>query len=206
MKNLFYFIVFISLISCKKGKADFVLTGKITDQTFSQALTGATVKLYQVPVGTTQELLIETTTLGNDGMYSFTFPRDKMEKYIIKVFKTNYFEIEETVYFSSLSIDEDNVRDYGTTAKSWVKLTFFNSSPSPSDELQYIKQAGKEGCFECCGTSMNSLYGAVDTSIYCINDGNTEYSYFYEVIGTSNIGIKSTYTIPFDTTEIILNY
>lgn len=206
MRYALLILTFFILFACKKGQADFVLNGKITDSTFGQSHSGASVKLYQVPVGTTQEILVGSSILGSDGNYSFTFPRDKMEKYVLKVSKTNYFDIEETIYFSSLSIENENIRNYSTTAKSWVKLTFNNVNPLPSDELHFIKQSGKEDCDECCGTTENVLYGAVNLSIYCINDANTEYSYFYEVIGTSNIGIKSSYTIPFDTTEIILNY
>ncbi len=141
-----------------------------------------------------------------DGTYSFTFPRDKMEKYIITINKTNYFEILETVYFSDLTTKEDNIRNYSTKAKAWVKLVFFNSSPMPGDQLKYIKQAGKEGCAECCSDAEQLLNGPVNTSIYCINDGNTDYSYYYWVLGTGNQGLKSAYTTPFDTVEINLTY
>lgn len=207
MKHLLY-IAFLGLFlfSCKKGKADFVLKGIVTDQTFSQNLSGGTLKLYQVPVGSAQIQLIGTTTIGSDGSYSFTFPRDKMEKYIVKISKSNYFDIEQTVYFSELKIDEDNVRNYSTTAKSWAKLTFINDNPLPGDHLYYIKQDGKEGCDECCPDTEQHLYGAVNTSIYCINDGNTNYSYYYSVVGTLDQDIKSVLTVPFDTTEIILHY
>lgn len=192
--------------SCKKGKADFILSGKITDQTFNQNLIGADVKLYQVPVASTSLELIGSGTIGTDGTYSFKFPRDKMEKYVLKISKTGYFDIDKAVYFSELSIDDENVRNLSTTAKSWVKLTFLNSNPLPSDQLKYIKQLGKEGCEECCSDQEQNYMGALDTSIYCINDGNTMYSYMYWVIGTSNQGVKSITTTAFDTSEIILNY
>jgi hypothetical protein len=194
------------LSSCKKKKADFVLIGTITETTFNSPLSGATVKLYQVPVGSTTEILLGSVVLGSDGNYSFTFERDKMEKYILKIRKSGYFDLEETVFFSELSISEENVRNYSTTAKSWVKLTFHNLNALPSDQLVFIKQSGKEGCAECCPDTEYSFYGALDTSIYCINDGNTVYSYFYNVMGTADQGIKSATTVAFDTTEIILNY
>jgi hypothetical protein len=194
------------VFSCKKGNADFTITGTITDQTFVQNLAGAKVKLFQVPVASTSLNEIGSMTLGSDGKYSFTFPRDKMEKYVLKVTKSGYFDLEKTIFFSDLTIEEDNIRNYGTTAKSWVKLTFLNQNPSAGDHLQYIKQAGKEGCAECCTDTEQHLYGAVDTSIYCINDGNTIYSYLYWVIGTTDQGLKSVSTTAFDTTEIVLNY
>jgi len=200
-------ILFIIVFSaCKKGKGDFTLKGVITDTTFSQPHVGAVVKLYQVPVGTTQEVLIGTQTLGSDGAYSFTFPRDKMEKYVVKVTKNNYFSLNEIVYFSELTLEEDNTANFSTTAKAWTKLRFINSNPQPGDVLTYIKQEGKANCSECCTTSETIFYGALDTTIYCINDGNKVYSYFYSVSGTTNQGIKSVTTVVFDTTEILLNY
>ncbi len=207
MKKIIPFLFLALLFSCKKGKANFTLKGTITDITFNQNLSGATLKLYQVAVGTTQEDLIGTSTIGSDGSYSFSFPRDKMEKYILRITKPNYFNIEETVYFKDLTIENDNIRNYGTHAKAWVKLTFRNTlNPSVSDQFKFIKQLGKEGCAECCTTSEQYLYGIVDTSIYCINNGNDYYSYLYFKLNTSFSGSQETQTIAFDTTEIILNY
>jgi hypothetical protein len=205
--RLFVLIGFLCMLSsCKKKKADFVLIGTISETTFNSPLSGAVVKLYQVPVGSASEQLLGTKTLGSDGKYSFTFQRDKMEKYILRITKSGYFDLEKEVYFSELTITTDNVRNYSTTAKSWVKITFHNHTPLPSDHLTFIKQSGKEGCAECCPDSEYSFYGALDTSIYCINDGNTYYSYFYNVMGTTDQGINGVTTVAFDTTEIILNY
>ena len=205
--KIWIFLLIIGLgFACKKGKGNFTLKGVVTDTTFSTPLSGAVIKLYQVPAGTSQEILIETKTLGSDGAYSFTFPRDKMERYVIKVTKNNYFSLNETVYFSELTLEEDNVANFSTTAKSWAKLRFINSNPQPGDVLTYIKQEGKANCPECCTTSEVIFYGALDTTIYCINDGNTLYSYFYSVSGTTNQGIRNATTIAFDTTEILLNY
>lgn len=207
MKQMALFFLLLLVFSCKKGKADFTLKGTLTDLTFNQNLEGAKIKLYQVPIGSTQEDLIQTATIGSDGAYSFTFPRDKMQKYILRITKNNYFELEETVYFKDLSIENDNVRNYGTHAKGWVKLTFRNTlSPAAGDEFKFIKQLGKEGCAECCSDTEQFLYGIVDTSIYCINNGNDYYSYLYFKLNTSFSGSMETQTVAFDTTEIILNY
>lgn len=207
MNKLYLFLFLLIAVSCKKGKADFTLKGTITDITFNQNLSGASIKLFQVPIGSTNEELIQTSTIGSDGTYSFTFPRDKIEKYILRISKTNYFDLEETVLFKDLTIEEDNIRNYGTHAKAWVKLTFKNTiSPSSSDEFKFIKQQGKEGCSECCSDTEQFLYGIVDTSIYCINNGNDYYSYLYFKLNTTSSGSMETQTVAFDTTEIILNY
>lgn len=200
-------ICVLTLTACKKGKANFVVRGTITDNTFSQSLSGATIKLYETPIGTSELNLIGTTSTDSDGTYSFEFQRNKVDKYTLVLTKTLYFDINSTINFSELTVSEDNIRNYSTTAKSWVKLHFVNASPySVSDHLKFIKQNGKVSCPECCSSDEHHLYGIVDTSIYCINDGNTEYSYLYWVINTSNSGFRSVTTVAFDTTELLLTY
>lgn len=201
-------LVFLALlnVSCKKGAGNFTINGTITDSTFSGGLSGATLELYQVPVGTQSMLLVGSVTLDADGKYSFTFPRERMEKYILKVNKLNYFPIEETIYYSSLEIGKDNTRNYFTKAKSWVELRFVNSNPSAQDHFRYIKQLGLQGCAECCPSSQQDYFGALDTFIYCINNGNEIYSIYYLVFGTSNQGVKSVTTVPFDTSQLYLSY
>ena len=205
--KLFILIVTMSfmVLSCKKGKADFTLKGVITDLSFNSGLSGATIKLYEVEAGGGAINLIGTTNV-SDGNYSFTFPRNKVESYQLIVEKQNYFDFNETVYFADLTISEDNIRNFSITAKSWVNLHFVNTNPSPTDQLQYIRTQGKKDCEECCPTNNQMLTGAVDTNIYCINDGNTIYSYDYWVIGMGINGTKSITTIPFDTVELLLNY
>ena len=194
-------------MSCKKSVAIYTLTGTLTDQTFNQALIGATVDLYKVTPGSTYQKHMGTFNVGSDGKYLFSFPREKAEKYILKITKSNYFYLESEIYLSELSVDNDNVYNYTTTAKSWVKLTFKHPlNPTPGDQLKYIKQLGKEGCAECCADTEQFLDGIIDTSIYCINDGNQYYSYLYFKMGTTFSGIMETQTVAFDTTEIILNY
>src|SRR6187455_2507538 len=99
MRYLYFFCFGLFLLSCKKGDLEFVLKGNLTDQTFGQNLSGATVELYQVPVGTTSEKYLCKVTVASDGNYSFTFLREKMEKYILKIEKTGYFSQENIVYF-----------------------------------------------------------------------------------------------------------
>ncbi|MFO0495604.1 MAG: carboxypeptidase-like regulatory domain-containing protein [Flavobacteriia bacterium] len=204
--HLLLFSSFILFLSCKKKNADFVIKGLVSDATFSQPLSNATVKLYQIPVGSTEEVLIASSKTDAQGNYTFSFPREKMEKYRLLISKSNYFLIDEIIYFSELSLESDYIENCSTTAMSWAKLTFHNLNPQAVDHLQYIKQSGKNGCMECCPTSYQDYYGSLDTSIYCINDGNTDYSYLYWVLGTSDQGSRTVFTTAFDTSEVILNY
>jgi hypothetical protein len=194
------------LNGCKKGKSDVTILGVITDSSFNAPLSGASVSLYEIVAGGGVSSLIGQATLGSDGSYSFTFPRNIAEGYELFVEKNNYFSINETIAFSNLTIEEDNILNFSTTALSWAKLRFFNLSPQSGDILRYIRNEGKSDCLECCTGGEHFLYGAVDTTIYCANDGNTIYSYQYYDYATGTQGVRSTTTTAFDTTEILLNY
>ncbi|NBX38039.1 MAG: carboxypeptidase regulatory-like domain-containing protein [Flavobacteriia bacterium] len=207
MKNSFYFLVLLILLtSCKKGAGSFTLEGQITDDSFGTALAGATVQLHRIYSGTNQSSLEGTFLTGNDGKYHFTFPRTRTEKYILKVFKPQYFDQSITINYSQLQLNQPNLADVHTTAKSWIRLRIVNTNPNVSDQMQFIRQLGKSGCDACCIGGMQHFYGAVDTSIYCINDGNFPYSIEYAVYNTSNTGILSEITLPFDTTTLYLTY
>ncbi len=204
MRNLFILLVIsLSVLSsCKKGKADFVLRGVITDATFNTGLSSGKVYLYEVEAGGSDINFLGSQTIGSDGSYAFTFPRNAAESYILQIEKDNYYSKEYILPFSTLTIEEDNVRNYSTTAKSWVGLHF--STPGTSSLLKYTRQQGKSGCDECCPEGEQIISGAVDTIIYCPNDGNTVYAYNY--IANSFFGVKQTTTVAFDTTILTLNY
>ncbi|MBM3186683.1 MAG: hypothetical protein FJZ67_10315 [Bacteroidetes bacterium] len=203
---LLIFLLAVSTFGCKKGAGTFTIKGIITDETFNTGLSGATIELYKVPVASNNEILVESKTLGNDGAYEFTFPREQIEKYIIRVNKNLHFPIESMIYYSSLEVGNDNIRNYVTAAKAWVEIRLINNSPNASDHLIYTKQQGLDGCLECCPITEQNFYGAIDTSIYCINKGNTTYSILYQVYGTNNTALKEAITVPFDTTQIYLAY
>jgi hypothetical protein len=196
----------VSSSSCSRGVATFSLSGTITDATFSQGHSGAVLKLSKVMITTGEEILMETKTLGSDGKYEFKFPREKVEKYIIRVTKPLYFDIEQDVQFSSLSVSSDNVRNYTTKAKSWVELRFVNTSVLPTDHFRFIKFQGLENCTECCTADQVDLYADAYYSRTCINEALSTYSIYYQVIGTTNQNVVEVVTQPFDTTLLLVNY
>ena len=209
MRNILYLLIVLFLLTnCKKkGKSDFVLRGTITDTSFGIPLNGAVIKLYETAPGSNQENLIGSTSTNSVGEYSFTFPRNSAISYRVNCIKSNYFPLDKNINFSDLTIESDNIKNYTTTAMSWVKLHFVNVAPSfSSDEIRFQRTVGKSNCESCCPSGETSIFGIVDTSIYCINDGNTSYSYSYTIAGTSIIGDKTAVTTAFDTTEILLNY
>jgi hypothetical protein len=206
IRSLVYFSLLFTLFAgCKKGRADFTLRGVIMDDTFGGGLSGGVINLYEVEAGGFSTTLIGTAQL-TDGNYSFTFPRNKAESYTVEVIKDNYFTLNESVNFSDLTIESDNYRDYRVPAKSWVRLRFINDNPQPTDVLKYIKIDGKQDCPECCPKTEQFLNGAIDTTIVCINNANTIYSYNYWVLNTVISGNRSVLTLPFDTVDLVLNY
>lgn len=206
MKYVYAFLfASIALSSCKKKDITYVVEGVITDNSYSQPLAGATVDLYEVPLGSSNPTtVVSSATTGSDGKYHFEFKREKIEKYVVVITKNNYFSTSTEFYADNLSTQETNTFSHTTTAKSWVRLRFINTDIDV--DLKYIRQSGKTNCDECCLASEQYLYDAVDTTIYCINDGNTTYSYYYWVLGTTINGPKSVVTTPFDTVDLILNY
>jgi hypothetical protein len=199
-------LVLLLLFGCNKGAGTFTLEGVITDASFNQPLAGAEVSLYGIAAGNNQYAMIASAVTGADGKYSFTFDRTRTEKYTLYVKKNLYFEQEEEAYYSQLKLKETNIRNISTTAKSWVEIKIFNNNAANNDHLQFLRQQGKTGCSECCFSGTNHLYGFQDTSIFCINDGNSLYSIEYAVFGTSNTGILGVTTTPFDTTVLNLTY
>jgi hypothetical protein len=208
MKKIAFLLVVLTFaFACKKKEIDFTLNGTVTDGTFGGGLTGATISLVQIPIGGGTSKTVGSATLGSDGKYSFTFAREKAEKYILTVSKTNYFGIESDIPFDDFSTESALERNYTTTAKSWVKLVFTNIAPaSIGDGLTFIKQQGKTNCAECCAVEQHELVGLVDTTFYCVNDANTTYSYYFNVVNTTTQGIESIVTTPFDTVTIVKTY
>ena len=205
--KIILFICFLPILfCCKKGTGVFIIKGKITDETFSTGLDGAIIKLYKVPVASSSRILVESFTLQEDGNYSFTFPREKIEKYILVVEKNLYFKLEKEIYYSDLTVNEPLVCNYGTIAKSWVELRFVNPVLEPSDHFRFIKQDGLVGCEECCSNAEENIYVNPYFSRICINNANELYSILYWDIGGLEQGYKEVLTVPFDTTLLLVNY
>ena len=192
--------------SCQKNAGIFEISGTVTDLSSSSGLENCKLYLYSYPVGTGEELLTDSTFTQNDGSYTFSFERAQMEKYKIELEKDGYFEGEEIIYFSALTLEEVNTVNLETYGKSWVGIRLKNNSPQIEDHFRYIKQEGKTNCSECCPTEEQNFYGDLDTTIYCANNANENYSIMYWVIGTSIVDIASVNTTFLDTTLIEVTY
>jgi len=201
------FVAFVSN-SCKRGIAVFTLSGTITDETFSGGLNGAKVKLYKVPIGTSTLVPLDSLILPPDGKYQFTFPRDKIEKYVLIATKENYFEIIEEIPFSVLNPSETNTRNFGTKAKSWVEMRFINTTVLPGEIFRFMKINENNNCLECCPGGLIDLVEQSYYSKICINNANSLFSVDYWIINgnSSQYGHKEATPSPFDTSLILVTY
>ena len=203
---MFILLIGILIGSCQKNAGIFEISGTVTDLSSSSGLENCKLYLYSYPVGTGEELLTDSTFTQNDGSYTFSFERAQMEKYKIELEKDGYFEGEEIIYFSALTLEEVNTVNLETYGKSWVGIRLKNNSPQIEDHFRYIKQEGKTNCSECCPAEEQNFYGDLDTTIYCANNANENYSIMYWVIGTSIVDIASVNTTFLDTTLIEVTY
>lgn len=199
-------ISFGIFVSCKKEKGVYTLEGTITDKTFGTNLAGQTLTVSVQNAGSSSYLTHSTITTDANGKYTVDIERGQIDKIKITGTKTNYFGIEFVVPVSVLTVGETYVVNQGITAKAWARLIFRHTSGSASTQMTYIKVDGKQDCNECCPKTAQTLYGYVIDTVYCINDGNTNYSYNYSISGTTIFENKSCYTPAFDTGEYILNY
>jgi hypothetical protein len=206
MKKIILFFGVLLLIfnfSCKKKTLKYTIKGTIYDSSFNTPLSGASVSIYVTT--TSNSTPVEKVTLTTDaaGNYSYELEREKLQSVTISVNKQNYFSDGTTTTLDNLSLEDENTFNYNIYAKSWARLHFVSDG---TKTIKYYKQVGKNGCAECCPSGEIQLNNITDHSVYCINNGNTQYQIFYDVQGTSNNGTLSVNTTPFDTTEILISY
>ncbi len=210
MKKIFYslFLCLILLIfSCKKQNPTFNISGTVTDKSLNSTLSEATITFYKIKAGSSTITKIESTQTNSDGTYSIEFDRDQSESYYAIVEKENYFDSELSILFEGLKVGEKNTINFDIYAKSWVKINIENLTPEPNDFITISKQEGKKYCIGCCDFFEQTISN-IDTTFYCINNGNSIYSILYTSFGDNQTktAIKAITTSSFDTTELYISY
>lgn len=196
------------LFACKKESLEFTIRGNIFDDSFNKGLVGAEVELTAVEANSGDLRSINTQTLGESGDYSFTFLRDRDIKYYLTVNKDNYFPLNKTIFFSELTVENDNVFNYSTTAKSFINFKIKNTGVSDDqDQLKLEIFEAKTDCDECCSLGQHYFNGAnIDTNYYCANAGNQYYKFIYWVPEMNIVVFDSLITPAFDTVEYYIEY
>lgn len=200
---LFAILVLFSSNSCKKKDLNYQIKGTVYDSSFNAPLAGAQVVIKATSTTNQTGTTLATLTTDANGNYSYTLKRDKYQSIMLSITKNNYFSDGATLTLEDLSLDKDNEFNFGLYAKSWVRLHFVSDG---TKIIKYFKQVGKNGCTECCPMGEIQIQYATDESVYCINNGNTSYQIYYDVQGTTNNGTLQVNTVPFDTTELLINY
>ncbi|MDR0802586.1 carboxypeptidase regulatory-like domain-containing protein [Fluviicola sp.] len=200
---LFIILVLFSSNSCKKKNLSYQIKGIIYDSTFNMPMAGAQIIIKATSTTNQAGTTLATLTTDASGNYTYELKREKYQSITISVSKDNYFSDGTTVTLEDLSLDKDNAFNFDLYAKSWVKLHFTSDG---TKIIKYFKQSGKNGCTECCPTGEIQIQYVTDESVYCINNGNTIYQIYYDVLGTTNNGTLQVNTVPFDTTELLINY
>jgi hypothetical protein len=206
MRTIILLLAMTSLISlngCKKKNLTYTINGVITDLTFNTPLANATVSISTTSISNPAEEVKATLTTDANGYFEYELNRDKIQNVRISVNKQDYFTDETLTTLDQLSLDDPNVFNYSIYAKSWVRLRFVGDG---TKDVKYYKLIGKNNCDECCATGEMHMVNATDSSVYCINNGNTVYQIYYDVLGTSNHGNLEVTTVPFQTTELLINY
>ena len=196
-------IFLLALSACKKETPNFTIKGVIEDNSFDKGLNNATLELYEIEVGSKQSTFVSSTKTDVNGNYSFNFPRNKIEKYLITISKENYFTTEHEINFSSLTTNNDNIKNYVSNAKSWVNIHFNNIDNDQLKTLEYGIEEGKTDCDECCSSTRKVLTQITDTNVICINNGNSNYSI---ITISDTIKTFTINTVPFDTVELEIQF
>lgn len=207
MKFVYISLLFIAFFSCKKGAADFEIECQVYDNAHATYLANSTIEVYKRMTTSDELVLVGSYTTDSEGKFSFKTVRDRFESLELKMTKTNYFDFDEIIYFSELSVENKNSFSYEIDGKSWVKVHVSNASnPDPNATMSVIPQQGYYDCDECCTTATRVFHGNIDSTYYCINRANTTYSFNYFLSFTGNNGTKSVTTQFGDTTLIELFY
>lgn len=194
--------------SCKKDPIEFTINGTLEDSSFETRLSGAEVTLTAVSSGSGDTRVVGTQKVGTDGKYSITFTRERDTKFYINIEKNNYYPIEETIYFSELSVSEENTYDYSTFAKANINFIIKNTGTATvNDELKLEIYEAKTNCDECCTLGQRFFYGEnIDTSFTCANNGNKYYKFIYWDTQMGSVTFDSIVTPSFGTVDYLIEY
>lgn len=206
MKYLLTFGLALFLFSaCKKGQADFIVSGTIMDESSQQPLAQAMITVVKISVENGGEEPVTTVMTDGQGRYSFTVKRDRFLALQLNVTKSAYFSIDKKIDFSQLTTKEENTVDLSTFGKSWVKI-HLKHTESADTKLNLFRTEGKSDCAECCPSGTQQFVGIIDTTFYCINNANRPYKVTYYKVGASTTDEKSVTTIFNDTVTMNIVY
>lgn len=201
LRYFVFVLLMVSVIACKKDPIYYTLNCNVTDSSAASGLVGATASVkifYTAGAGQNSETTYTTDISGN---FNLKIERKKIDKIVISIYKDGYFSTSRTFYLDELSVEDPNNIDFSVYAKSWVKLHFTGDG---TINYQFLREIGLENCEECFPSGLQTITNVTDTSLYYINNGNTPFQLFWNVLGTAVSGQENVITIAQDTTEILI--
>lgn len=198
-------LVVATTSSCKKKELKFTIKGNVSALNIGGNLENVNIKVYTQSFSDASPNLRGQTSTDASGNYVLDIERDKYEKIIIQLTKTNFFTINKTYSIDDFTTANDNKLNYKMSPQSWTKFVLKNNAPLQDDELKIQKIGGKTDCEECCEHGYYFFHGDIDTSFICANDGGT-YMKFHYWINESDHVFDSVYNVPFETITYTISY
>lgn len=198
-------VVFFFVGCNKAGDLVFIIEGEIFDKSFNEKLQNGTVQLFRVPTATTQEILIATQNVSN-GKYSFTFPRDMSERYILRFSKDNYFDEVHEVHFSQLEVGKAYKLNFIAEAIAMMNWVLVDQNPSnPNNSVIVQKLSGRIiGQGVCPNQQYEFFGGAQSDTLRCAVGGN-QFVKFY-TLQLPDFTLDSVYCPAFQNVYYTVNF
>ena len=89
----------LAFFSCKKGQADFQISGFVLDKTNTQVLSGVQVDVYKKNAGSEEQVHVKTMQTDAEGKFELDLKRDQFISLIVRISKDGYFTEEKIINF-----------------------------------------------------------------------------------------------------------
>jgi len=199
-------ILFFTVIACKKKDLNFIIEGTVSDVAFQTTCNEGKIKLYKVAAGTSLEVFVAEESLSN-GQYSFTFERDRSEKYVLRFERENYFEENFTIFFSALKVNEPYIFNFNVDARAYITWIVTDVVPqSTQATCSIVKLNGRTSGAEACPNGSYDFIGGspIADTLRCAVRGN-EYIRF-NVVKLPSFILDSVYCPAFEDVQHFVNY
>lgn len=209
MRNLFFLLMIILVLSsCKKKDANsYIIEGVVNDESLNGVLANASITLLERKAGDFNYVELTSTTSDSEGKYKLSFQRNRVTDYKVVLKKDKYLSRESLILPQNLTLGKSNEFNWSMAAISWVKIHLQNvDTVNNYDEFIYQKIDGSTDCEGCCPNIELHFYGALDTTFFCVAEGNRSFSYYYELRNSTTLGNEQKITIPFDTISFETTY
>jgi hypothetical protein len=211
MRFLYFLILIVVFVSCKKDPIKYVLLGNTSDLNSGSSINQVLVKISQKEVNVNvlnpNFLPVGETYTDINGDYSFIFDREKILELKFELKSDNYYSTSKTINSSELSTENDNVFDFKMESRAWIKIRLINDFAEQSEQLNFYKHNVREDCPDCCSTGYTIVtHQTPDTTFICPVVGDLPFKYSYGEVQAGTSVTDSIYCTKGDTTNLVIIY